>query len=230
MTDDGIEEFVGGIDQAHVEPLRGNDDDGDYEDYITNNHGEEFDPDIHLSDKDGNPRLTKHGKFRLKPGRKTGTDHSAKQRINRPNAANENISPEMSMAAETAASMYINSGVMLFGEEWIPDSAKREREHLVSAFEQYFIAKGIEDIPPGLALAIAMFGYAAPRLHMPQTQYRLSTFILWSRSKVLKVTQIFGFNRDASRYDTRSNGLRKNDASKKDSETRGWFWNRRART
>lgn len=207
----GIADFVQGINTAYVEPTddvsEASDDGGD--DYITNRHGERFDPSIHVTNEDGSPKLTKHGRFRHRPGRKSGsssTDNDAPER-----------DPNLTLAAETAATLYIQSGVLLFGHEWLPNPEKMEREQLVAAFEAYFEAKGVIDIPPGVALAIALFGYAAPRLYMPETQTRLQRATMWLKLKL-------GWMKyNAPRIDSRADRLRKDDASKNDGEKRGWW-------
>lgn len=214
MTD-GIADMIGEIKTARVEV----DIDADPEDFeIVNSSTEEtFDPSYHVSDKDGNPVLTKTGKFRKKPGRNSA-GKSGTGGLNYPEPpAPDNVG----LAAETAAAIYINSGVVIFGPEWLPDG-HGEKEGLVDAFRAYLDAKGIDDIPPGLALSIAMMGYAAKRLYMPETQTRLSRIILWVKLKAGMVKY------NASRNDTRSDRMRENDTGENHGEKRGWF--RRARS
>ena len=217
MDNTGITDFVGGISEAHIEPSDIDldaDPSGGEEDYITNTHGEKFDPTLHVTNADGSPRLTKHGKFRLRPGRRAS--------LNRPDEPPQK-DESLTLAAETAASIYINSGIVIFGPEWLPDAAKMEREQLVSAFEAYFEAKGITDIPPGVALTIALFGYAAPRLYMPETQSRISRAIEWTKIKFAWMR--FRRNSNAPRLDPRPDRMRQDNSSQNDSE-RGWFWRR----
>ena len=219
MTDEtGIGDFIGGINQAHIEP--GNEDwqaNSEPEDYITNAHGERFDPAIHRADANGDPIMTEKGRFRRKPGRKQGVKYGAINEPERPDPEAEEQQNRLTLAAETAASMYISTGVMIFGTEWLPDASKMEREQLVSAFEGYFRAKDITDIPPGIALALACFGYAAPRLYMQETQSRIARFSMWCKLK-------FGWIKfNASRPDIRPDRMRENNASKANGQSRGWF-------
>ena len=224
MNETGISSIADEIKSAHIEDdltsMSGPDDAPEFDDYITNAHGEKFDPNIHKADDDGNPITTKAGKFRLKPGRKSGSSGHAQSRINSPYADRESYSekPEISPAAQTAAAMYIHSGVMLFGHEWLPDPAIKEQEALAKAFHDYLETKNIEDIPPSLALFIACFGYAAPRLQKPQTQSRLETLILWVKIKLGRIKL------NASRNDIRSNRMRENDTSEANGEKRGKWW------
>lgn len=85
---------------------------------------------------------------------------------------------EAAGAAATAALIAV--GVTAFGDEWIP--RKGEPENLQGAFAAYFRAKGVADVPPGLALAIAVLGYAGPRFTQPETLTRLQKFKLWLAS------------------------------------------------
>lgn len=82
---------------------------------------------------------------------------------------------EAAGAAATAA--LIALGCTAFGEEWTP--RRGEAETLQGAFAAYFKAKGVADIPPGLALTIAVLGYAGPRFTQPKTLTRLQQFKLW---------------------------------------------------
>ena len=233
-TGNGIDTLISGINTARIEPSHltgtssGPDDPGD--DYITNAHGERFDKAIHRADKEGNPLMTKGGRFRLKPGRKTGVDYSnAGPKLNNPFQSDEEgadethpkVDAQLTFAANTAAEIYIQSGVLIFGGEWLPDPARMEREQLVMAFEQYFLAKGVVDIPPGVALAIALLGYAAPRFYLPQTQSRVQIAWIWLRSKFARKKD------DATRAYFRSNGMRENDAGAANGAVRTSWWRTR---
>lgn len=212
MTD-GIAGLIGEVKNARIEVDIDADPEGDADDIINASTGEKFDHAIHLSDAAGNPVLTKTGKFRKRAGRPSGGNERPSG-INFPEAPPQN---NARLAAETAAAIYINTGVVIFGSEWLPNAANMEREQLVEAFNAYFEANGIVDIPPGVALVIACLGYAAPRLYMPKTQTKLQQFILWVKIKIGRAKL------NAARADTGTNGLRENNASKANGEAVGWF-------
>lgn len=131
----------------------------------TDTKGNVFDPDVHALDGDGNPSVTSAGKFRKKRKRKeTGPDDP------------EVLAREK--AAHYATQLFIMGGVTVFGEEWEADS--KEEKLLNSAFDDYMESAGMIHIPPGLVLCVALSGYAARRIHKPQTQGKLRRVIRWS--------------------------------------------------
>lgn len=171
-----------------------------------------FDPAIHLTTKDGLPIKNKDGSFRKRAGRKSGAAPAPKtphinlgrDELHIPEAPIPDHSLEM--AAKTCAALYIQTGVIIFGNEWFPDPEISEADQLEFAFKAYFEAKGVIDIPPGVALAMALSGYAAKRLYMPKTQSKLSYAIGWLKGR-------FSRNKNnAARNDIGSNGMRENNA------------------
>jgi hypothetical protein len=193
----------------------------------------------------GEPLLTKTGKFRKRaegrapsksPPRAAPRHAAPKQGLNLdvtgprdqdfdfaetmpPEPSAPQIDNEVMLAAETCAEMYIQTGVAFFGGEWLPQNDLSDRTALVRGFYGYLHHKGIKDIPPGIALAMAMFGYAAPRFHQPKTSAKIKAYWTLAKSK-------FGgiFSR-ATRHDIRSNGVRQNETGEAHSETgsKAWF-------
>jgi hypothetical protein len=76
-----------------------------------------------------------------------------------------------------AANLVLQIGIVAGGEEWHPrrdeQSGLDEKMMLENAFADYFEATGKTDIPPGMALTVAIGAYALPRFTMPKTQSRL---------------------------------------------------------
>jgi hypothetical protein len=180
-----------------------------------------FNPSLHAMDKDGNPSLTRTGKFRAKRG---AGGYQAGPGINIPNAA-----PAPSAcrpAAIAATNVFIVTGMSLFGDEWKPNRDLNEPEAVVTAFENYFEAKGITDFPPGAALVMALGAYALVRLQQPKTLSKLERLALWSRAQFRRGKQfVSGSNGDAARHDYRPNGMRENDASARADQgsSRSWY-------
>lgn len=147
----------------------------------TDKRGDTFNPDIHAVDSDGNPKMTGSGYFAKKRGRKGGS--TAKSTIGgvpqneaqQPSAMDIQKNKQR-MAGSAAANSLIMVGMVLGGEEWNPiknvEHGIDEKNNLETAFADYFEAKGMDDIPAGIALSIAIVGYAAPRFTMPKTQAR----------------------------------------------------------
>ena len=80
-------------------------------------------------------------------------------------------------------------GIVAGGAEWQPrvdnSIGLNEAETMTKAWRDYYAAKGIRDIPPGVALTIALAAYTLPRAMMPQTQSRLQRLKNWFAAKYL---------------------------------------------
>jgi len=163
--------------------------------------GSTFDPAIHQVKKDGSPVLSRKGNCVRKRGTgrvsstgvvtprrgSAGPASTSKQSVvGGASVGSRSTSDQPQQAAViaartagvAAANALIGLGVGLGGEEWSPRTEKKdgldERDMLENAFGDYFVAKGMEDIPPGIALVIGIGCYAIPRFTMPKTQSRLS--------------------------------------------------------
>ncbi len=227
MANDGIGAMIAETKTARIENFPDDtpdiDDDFDIAGRPAGNHQSGFDQSIHEL-KDGQPIKNKDGSFRKKRGRKTGVNYSAAGDDTGSDGFNYPESPQsnnLEMAAKTAAAIYIQTGVIVFGPEWLPDPKAMEQEQLEYAFKMYFEAKGITDIPPGVALAITCAAYAAKRLYQPVTQSRVAYMIGWIRGKFSRRKA------DATRNDTRANGLRENDPGKANGSRSKTTWRQR---
>lgn len=116
-----------------------------------------FNPDIHATDENGNPVRNKSGSYRKKRGRKKGLDSA--------DLAGQQVGVMM-------AGIFFGVAQQIGGDEWQPTPI--ERENIGVAAGVYANSKGVEDLPPGLALAIVVIAYAAPRFTKPQTRQKMS--------------------------------------------------------
>ncbi len=133
--------------------------------------GRTFDPAIHATDEAGNPRLTKAGKLRKRPGRGSGGGKSAGPQQHK-------VSRELGRTtAETI--FYVSQAA--FGEEWAPvykpSQGIDERAQMIEAWAAYYEATGTTEVPPWVSVAIAMGCYALPRLNQPKTKTRIGVFV-----------------------------------------------------
>lgn len=190
---------------------------------VTDKHGEPFNADLHEVDAEGRPVINKKDGFlKMKPGRPKNPASQARPQPEKgasPSAQvveDSEILTQRRYAADISSAMYIKIGMMIFGDEWMPrkDEKLDEQKELSTYFEKYFEVKGVNDIPPGAALALGLFGYAAARLHLPQTRSRLQiivdglkvrAFKLWNYLKQIRS------KKNASYPHTRNDGERKND-------------------
>lgn len=143
-----------------------------------------FDAEKFATNADGSPRRDKVGRFIPRGlGRKAAKPAGENESFVAPEAPPPPPPKAMDQfdaagAAATAATIAV--GVTAFGDEWVPRPG--EGENLQAAFAAYFRAKGVADVPPGLALCIALLGYAGPRFTQPKTLTRLQKFKLWLAS------------------------------------------------
>lgn len=160
----------------------------------TDKRGEYFNSELHAVDDDGKPRLTAAGYFAKKRGRKNGQTASVIGSIESQQNApqqNHNALHKQKMAGRAAANTLLMLGVVVGGDEWHPmknaEHGLDEKANLESAFSDYFVAKNMDDIPAGIALSIAIIGYAAPRFTMPKTQARSKS--AWQKLKIWYVNR-----------------------------------------
>jgi len=153
----------------------------------TDKRGTQFDATIHAIEEDGSPKFTAAGYFAKKRGRGSAT---AKSKLGTAQTENVDNSAQLAKAkqkaaGQAAANSLIMLGVVIGGEEWNPiyneQHGINEKANLENAFGEYFEQKGLDDIPAGVALTIAVMGYMLPRFTMPKTQARTST--AWSKMK-----------------------------------------------
>jgi len=127
-----------------------------------------FNPEIHETNGDGTPRLTKDGKYRRKRGRKGASNPQATV-IDPP-------TPKPSVDYRGLAAFLCTVGFSAtekaLGEHWKP--LPEERQQIESATAKYAESQGWDDLPPGIVLLIAVGMYAMPRIPHPETKARLS--------------------------------------------------------
>lgn len=164
--------------------------------------GNPFDPSVHKTNKAGEPTLSTKGLLVKKPGRKAGTkttqsvvgstgDSGAGSSVGLDQVKQEQ---QARATGVVAANMLVTLGVVVGGEEWQPMKDKEtgidEKTMLESAFGDYFVATGKTDLPPNMALTVAISGYVLPRFFMPKTKTRFQKFALvikkWWANKKLK--------------------------------------------
>ena len=162
---------------------------------LKDTNGAGFDPAVHVTDSNGDPVTTSSGKLRKRPGRKAGGDAPRQaSHIGTPGTtgtstqnSGQDVSFKRRATGVHAARMLTSVSVMIGGEEWKPIKNAQygvdEQEGLNEAFADYFEAKEMEDIPPGMVLAMVMLSYAGPRFAMPKTQSRVGKLKDWFASK-----------------------------------------------
>jgi len=130
--------------------------------------GNSFDSEMHQTNPDGSPKISKKGKL------------LRKRRASKVSVSNEkeNLHSQARQSGFVAANLFINTARLIGGEEWEPKINKEtgldEKSLLENSFSDYFEMSGTVDIPPGLALAVVLLAYSVPRFTQPKTISRLS--------------------------------------------------------
>jgi hypothetical protein len=119
-----------------------------------------FDPAIHC----GMDKKNRDGTYRRKPGRKPQAEVAAANRAK----------VDYRGMADFLSTLLFNSTQSALGKEWEPSQSEREQINKYAAL--YMESQGYDDIPPGIALCLAVGMYAVPRFAMPETKARLRSF------------------------------------------------------
>jgi hypothetical protein len=147
------------------------------------NEGREtFDPSIHCVDANGNPKITKAGKFRRKRGKANATVA--------PSLNPDQINPERMANAKAAAQVSVAAtflmGQLVFGPEGQPQ--ENEPQTMESAYTQFFyLSEKPVNIPPWALVALVVSAYSAKRMAMEQPRSRVYTGIAWIKAKVAAI-------------------------------------------
>lgn len=188
---------------------------------LTDKYGRAFDPEIHVTNDDGSPRINKgDGHVTIKKWIKRPVTAS-KVKKPRPKSEKPEPKPEPKpfmppgIAGKVAADITFTIGVAVGGREWAPmkndEMGVDELSFMQDAYANYFEAMGITDVPPGWVLVIALSSYVAPRLVLPKTQTRFSRAYSWIKAKIRNRR----IKRNGARSNNRGNGERENDISEK---------------
>lgn len=180
------------------------------ESVYTDYDGRSFDPDLHVTNDDGTPVLTSKNKLKKKRTRKKRPDPELFSSIGGINdaatglAGQEASTADVKAAGMATAGIIFTLGIAIGGPDWQP--TRSEQTYMSDAWRQYFEAKNIRDLPPGVVVAVALLSYAAPRFTKPETKSRLARVKLWFAGKFAKRGK-----QNGTRADNRDDGKREND-------------------
>jgi hypothetical protein len=118
-----------------------------------------WDSNIHFSDG----RKTKLGKFRKqKEGMKDGQQNTANI------TPSETGSMSPAIAGQAFSGLFFSLGAGLLGEEFLPENTQ-EKRMVEEPIQNYCMATGTKDIPPGIALVLALVAYTGTKLATKKT-------------------------------------------------------------
>ncbi|HKI68325.1 MAG TPA: hypothetical protein VKA67_01965 [Verrucomicrobiae bacterium] len=148
--------------------------------------GARFHPDLHEADESGKPIVNKDGTLKKRRGRHGAKKDAARSQLNRPSQI-EQMGADAAEAGRHMANAIFMFGRVVGGEEWepmvVPEYGIDEQKQMGDAWSQYFSAKGVNDIPPGIAVTIVTGSYIAARLNKPITKTRLQKVKGWCFEK-----------------------------------------------
>jgi len=148
--------------------------------------GRAFTKEYHSTDDTGKPLLTKKGELRVVRGpKKKPPLVSTIGGLETPGPlgladGQDHIDAEIIATGQSAASLTFVIGMAVFGTDGQPTQA--EINQVTMAYQTYFRAKNIRDLPPGIVLVTALASYTVPRLMKPKQVKRFSS--LWDKVKV----------------------------------------------
>ena len=119
---------------------------------LFDNYNRSFNPQFHIVDDDGKPELTKKGKLRVKKGQSPSKIAKAGVPSQQPESYKQ--------CAQVVCGSIFGFGQLVAGEDAKP--SPDQAQFMVDSYERYFEVKGIEDIPPGLAVFLSTAAYAIP--------------------------------------------------------------------
>jgi len=150
--------------------------------------GRAFDKALHIIDDTGEPVLTKKGELRILRGqgpRAKAAKVSTIGGLETPGPlgladSDKGTDAEIIATGQSAASLTFVIGMAVFGSDGQPTQA--EINQVTMAYQTYFRAKNIRDLPPGIVLVTALASYTVPRMMKPKQVKKMSS--LWDKIKV----------------------------------------------
>ena len=175
--------------------------------------GYTFDPDLHLTNSDGSPKLNADNTLRRRRKRKK-TSRTVSEAAGQQLTADQQHAARM--AGVAAANTFISFCRYVGGEEWIPqkDSTQGidEQQELEKATGDYFVYKQWTEFSPGVTLALVAAMYVTPRLTLPKTQSKIKSAYKKSADWFGKIAKRKKLN--GSQPHTRDDGQRQVHAGK----------------
>jgi hypothetical protein len=152
--------------------------------------GEVWDPAKHATGKDGKGVKTANDLWRRRKGlggiARPSSVHRPpnKEAQEQAQKTAEALNAQARAAGAAAAASIFMIGRAIGGEDWNPTEPEVRMQ--TDAWGNYFVAKGITDFPPGIALSIAVLGYAGPRFFTPKTRERAGAIKHWIAVRIAK--------------------------------------------
>jgi len=129
--------------------------------------------------RDGFIALRRGGASKPKAGDPRPSLKSVAKTDGAPPSPSLDQSAKIEASATTCAGLFFIGAVTIGGEDLAPDEKAGEKETIKGYFADYFKAKGVIDIPPGIALAAGLGLYVASKWNRPTFTKRRAT--VWEK-------------------------------------------------
>lgn len=167
--------------------------------------GQAFDPTIHATDENGDPKKTKAGRWAKKRGRKARGEAIRANPETSKFSPGQTAQPEQAVpqapgpdldaikraqerleTGKTMANLTVLASVMAGGEDFAAD--QKEVDQMGAAYAAYLEARGIDAaMSPEMVLAGQLSNYFLPRVFKPKVKDRFRFGFKWAKEKVLSV-------------------------------------------
>ena len=158
--------------------------------------GVPWDSTQHATGKDGKGVRTEKGTWRKRRGLKGSPSHlNTGAASNKPPEESEEVKnrrlleQQARLAGATVAMLMFRISTGIGGPQFHPRQVQvtenisyDERTVMVDAWGDYFLAKGIVDVPPGVALCGALFMYYGPRFQDPEVRKKSGKVVTWFKN------------------------------------------------
>jgi hypothetical protein len=177
---------------------------------LVDTKGNSFNKEIHITDKEGQPVLTKTGKARLKSGL---SQVNVQEVVDRKRGEGDR-----KVAAATATHLIEQMGVGLGGKDAKfkiqASTGIDERAYIFEAFDGYFDAKGVTDFPPMVGLVLGLSVYGMRVMSETPAKDKTKSFFYYMKSKFSRKNK---GKSDATRTNTRDDRKREDTSSQESS-------------
>lgn len=175
---------------------------------------EGFDPQIHVTDAEGNPVRNKSGTLKKKRGRKKGSKVGSKSQLNLdPPKEDENVTLGSHEAAQVISGLLEQAQVKLVSDEFI--YTEIERTGNIEAWRQTLDHYGGLTLTPPQALVLSHLQIIISRAASPENKKTQEKFKLageWVKLKLKKIT-FKRAKKDGAHADNRKDAKRKDNTS-----------------
>lgn len=156
-----------------------------------------WDESIHAKGSDGKGVRTAQGTWRKRRGLKGSASYiGGRAKATAPSPEDPEATQRKTLEAQSrlagamVAQTMIHISAGIGGHAFLPKDIQlapgvtyNEKDMLVTAWGDYFVAKGVVDVPPGVALTGALFMYYAPRFREPEVRKRASGIVAWFKDR-----------------------------------------------